>query len=37
MIFGSLETKVTMVDQIIYILKELLIEQGEDFHLPMYL
>lgn len=37
MVFGSVETKVAMVDQIVYVLKELMIEQSEDFHLPMYL
>ena len=36
-IFGSIEVKVTLIDQIVYIMKELMIESMEDFHLPMYL
>ena len=36
-IFGNLETKVYLIDQIIYIIKELMIEQVEDHHLQMFL
>jgi hypothetical protein len=37
MIFGSLEARVHALDQIVYVTKELMIEQLEDFHLPMLL
>ena len=37
MMFGNLETKVCVLDQIIYMIKELLIEQCEDYHLQMLL
>ena len=37
MIFGTLEAKVSILDQLLYIIKELVIEQQEDFHLPMFL
>jgi hypothetical protein len=33
--FGSLEVKVSIIDQILYVLKELMIEQIHDFHLPL--
>ena len=36
-IFGNLEAKVYLIDQIIYIIKELMIEQVEDYHLFMFL
>lgn len=37
-IFGNLETKVYLIDQIIYIIKELMIEQvAGDYHLHMFL
>ena len=35
MIFGNLETKVCILDQIIYMIKELMIEQVEECHLQM--
>lgn len=31
MMFGAIETKVAVLDQIVYILKELMIEQLEDY------
>jgi len=36
-IFGNLETKVYLIDQIMYIIRELMIEQSEDYHLQMFL
>jgi len=37
MVFGPIQTKVSVLDQIVYMVKELMIEQHEDFHLPMLL
>ena len=36
-IHGAIEVKVTLIDQIIYIMKELMIESLEDFQLQMFL
>ena len=37
MIFGNIETKVMLIDQLVYMIKELMIDQLEDFHLQMLL
>ena len=37
MIFGNIETKVMLIDQLVYMIKELMIDQLEEFHLQMLL
>lgn len=34
MVFGNIMTKVALIDQMIYYLKELMIEAVEDFMIP---
>ena len=37
MMFGGLQTKTALLDQLVYLTKELMIEQLEDFQLPLVL
>ena len=37
MIFGNIETKVMLIDQLVYMIKEVMIDQVEEFHLQMLL
>ena len=37
MMSGTLELKVALLDQICYLFKELIIEQVEEYHAPMFL